>query len=40
MPAKSLAGVFERRGEPQENWIVDEPFFESFVTTTSAKTSI
>ena len=32
-----LAGVFERRGEPHENWIVDEPFYESHVSTTSAE---
>jgi hypothetical protein len=31
------AGVFEQRGEPSENWLVDEPFYESFVTTTSAE---
>jgi hypothetical protein len=31
------AGVFERRREPLENWTVDEPFFESFVTTQSAQ---
>jgi hypothetical protein len=31
------AGVFERRREPQENWAVDEPFFESFVTTQTAE---
>jgi hypothetical protein len=30
------AGVFEQRGEPAENWLVEEPFFDSFVTTTSA----
>jgi hypothetical protein len=32
-----LAGVFERRGEPHEDWIVAEPFYESFVTTQSAE---
>lgn len=32
-----LGGVFERRGEPAENWLVDEPFFESHVRTTSAE---
>jgi hypothetical protein len=31
-----LAGVFERNHEPTENWIVDQPFFESYVTTESA----
>ncbi len=32
-----LAGVFERHGEPHENWIVSKPFYESFVSTTSAE---
>jgi hypothetical protein len=32
-----LAGVFERRGEPHEAWIVDKPFYESYVTTESAE---
>ena len=32
-----LAGVFERRGEPHKNFIVPEPFFESFVATQSAE---
>jgi hypothetical protein len=31
------SGVFEQRGEPSENWLVDEPFYESYVATTSAK---
>ncbi|MDZ4659850.1 MAG: hypothetical protein SH868_19925 [Bythopirellula sp.] len=35
-----LAGVFERHGEPHENWIVDKPFYESYVTTTSAKAAL
>jgi hypothetical protein len=34
---EKLAGVFERRGEPHKNWIVDEPFYESHVATTSAE---
>jgi hypothetical protein len=32
-----LAGVFERRGEPHENFIVAEPFFEAFVKTHTAE---
>ena len=32
-----LAGVFERRREPHEDWIVAEPFYESFVTTQTAE---
>ena len=32
-----LAGVFERRGEPHKNFIVAEPFFDSFVTTHTAE---
>ncbi len=36
-PDEPLAGVFERRGEPHKNWIVDQPFYESFVTTQSAE---
>jgi hypothetical protein len=32
-----LEGIFERRGEPHENWLVDEPFYESFITTTSSE---
>ena len=32
-----LAGVFERRGEPHANFIVAEPFFESFVAPQSAE---
>ncbi|TWU27734.1 hypothetical protein Pla144_25110 [Bythopirellula polymerisocia] len=35
--SQELAGVFERHGEPQENWIVKEPFFESYVSTNSAE---
>lgn len=32
-----LAGVFERGGEPHANFIVEKPFFESFVITQSAE---
>jgi hypothetical protein len=32
-----LEGIFERRGEPHANWLVEKPFFESYVTTTSAE---
>lgn len=32
-----LEGIFERHSEPHANWLVEEPFFESFVTTTSAE---
>jgi hypothetical protein len=35
--SEPLAGVFERRGEPHENWIVAEPFFEPHVVTQSAE---
>ncbi len=37
---QKLAGVFERRGEPHENWIVNDPFFESYVSTTSAEEAL
>jgi hypothetical protein len=32
-----LTGIFERRGEPHANWLVAEPFFDSYVTTTTAE---
>ncbi|BBO34842.1 hypothetical protein [Lacipirellula parvula] len=32
-----LAGVFERGGEPHANFIVEKPFFESFVATQTAE---
>lgn len=35
--SEKLAGVFERHGESHENWIVNEPFYESYITTTSAE---
>ncbi|WP_148074238.1 pectate lyase family protein [Bythopirellula goksoeyrii] len=35
--SQKLSGVFERHGEPHENWIVEEPFFKSYVSTTTAE---
>jgi hypothetical protein len=34
---RPLAGVFERGGEPHQNYIVEKPFFPSYVSTQSAE---